>query len=401
MEAFSGPRALWYAKRLSGNDTLANGTHQAGPYIPREVLFNVLPALDRPDLHNPDTELLLRIDSHGHRDRTVRAIWYNNLLHGGTRNEARVTGFGGRRSPLLDPDSTGAIAVFAFVSSPRGTAAQCHVWVCRSAAEEDLFEQRLGPLEPGRWTVWSAGDLPEVSLAPAPAAPCRLASEDIPEAWLSSFPTGAEIVAKAVEMRPELGQSPDNRLLRRRDCEYDIFLSVEEAVEMPRIRQGFDNIDEFVSRAQSILQRRKARAGRSLELQAKEVFVEEGLRENEDFAHGVESEPGRRPDFLFPSQACYRDPAYPADLLRMLAVKTTCRDRWRQILNEAGRIGKKHLLTVQEGVSETQFREMKESGVQLVVPRRLWSKYPPPIRPELQSLEGFIAEVSDRSLQAH
>ena len=396
MGAFSERRTLWYAKRLSGNDTLANGTHQAGPYVPREVLFSVLPTLDHPDLRNPDTHLVLRLDSHGHRARTVRAIWYNNRLHGGTRNEARVTGFGGRGSPLLDPDSTGAIAVFAFVSSPRGTAVECRVWVCRSEAEEDLFEQRVGPLEPGRWIVWSLGDWPRVRLGPAPVTTCRLAPTEIPQAWLSSFPTGAEIAAKAVEMKPEHGQCPDDRLLRRRDCEYEIFLSVEEAVEMPRVQKGFGSIDEFVSRAQSILQRRKARAGRSLELQAKEVFVEEGLRENEDFAHGVESEPRRRPDFLFPSQAHYRDATFPADRLRMLAVKTTCRDRWRQILNEAGRIKTKHLLTVQEGVSESQFREMKESGVQLVVPTRLWSKYPARIRPKLLSFEAFIAEVSNR-----
>ena len=228
---------------------------------------------------------------------------------------------------------------------------------------------------------------------PAPAAPCRLAAEDIPPDWLSAFPTGAEIVAESVRMRPERGRGPDDRLLRRRDCEYEIFLSVEEAVEMPRIREGFGTIDEFVSRAQSILQRRKARAGRSLELQAKEVFREEGLRESENFDHDVESEPGRRPDFLFPSQACYRDPSFPADRLRMLAVKTTCRDRWRQILNEAARIPTKHLLTVQEGVSETQFREMKESGVRLVVPARLRTHYPDAMRHELTSLEDFIADV--------
>ena len=122
-------------------------------------------------------------------------------------------------------------------------------------------------------------------------------------------------------------------------------------------------------------------------------FLEEDLRENEQFAHGAESEPGRRPDFLFPSQARYRDPAFPADRLRMLAVKTTCRDRWRQILNEAGRIGTKHLLTVQEGVSEGQFREMRDSGVRLVVPSRLWTRYPAAVRPQLTSLEAFIAEV--------
>ena len=178
-------------------------------------------------------------------------------------------------------------------------------------------------------------------------------------------------------MRPGRGHGPDDRLLRRRDCEYKLFLSVEEAVETPGIRAVFGLIDEFVARAQTVLQRRNARAGRSLELHARQVFLEEGLRESEHFDHDVESEPGRRPDFLFPSQSRYLDPAYHDDRLWMPAVKTTCRDRWRQILNEADRIPTKHLLTVQEGVSESQFREMKESGVQLVVPSRLWTTIPP------------------------
>ena len=331
----------------------------------------------------------------------MRAIWYNKGLHGGKVNETRVTGFGGRRSPLLDPDSTGAVAVFAFMPRSDTDTAECRVWVCRSPAEEDLFEERLGPLEPGRWTLWSPDKGQLLIPMPSPAAPCRLARDEIPPAWLASFPTGAEIVAMAVGLRPEAGRTPDDRLLRRRDCEYEIFLSVEEAIEMPRIRKGFDGIEAFVSHAQSILQRRKARAGRSLELQAREVFVEEGLREDEDFAHGVESEPARRPDFLFPSQASYRDPDYPSERLRMLAVKTTCRDRWRQILNEAERIPTKHLLTVQEGVSEAQFREMKESGVRLVVPRRLWSHYPAAVQTELLSLEGFVDEVEDLAAHTH
>ena len=393
MDECSRPGTVWYAKRLSANDTLANRTHQAGPYIPREVLFTVLPVLDRPEHHNPDARFPLRIDSHDRVPRMVRTIWYNNKLRGGTRNEARVTGFGGRRSPLLDPENTGAVTVFAFMAGGSGTLLQCRVWICEGEAEEGLFEQRFGPVEPGRWIVWSpdAGPLPTAK--PAPAAPCRLAPEDMPPAWLSAFPSGAEVVAEAIRMRPERERGPDDRLLRRRDCEYEIFLSVEEAVEMPGIRAGFASINEFVSRAQTILQRRKARAGRSLELHARQVFLEEGLRESKHFDHDVESEPGRRPDFLFPSQARYRDPAYPDDRLRMLAVKTTCRDRWRQILNEADRIQNKHLLTVQEGVSESQFREMKESGVQLVVPSRLWNHYPAAVRTEIVSLEDFIAEV--------
>ncbi len=45
---------IWYAKRLSGNDTLANGTHQAGPYIPKNILFSLFPSLNRPEKQNPD-----------------------------------------------------------------------------------------------------------------------------------------------------------------------------------------------------------------------------------------------------------------------------------------------------------------------------------------------------------
>ena len=77
----------------------------------------------------------------------------------------------------------------------------------------------------------------------------------------------------------------------------------------------------------------------------------------------------------------------------MLAVKTTCKDRWRQILNEADRIKQKHLLTLQEGVSEGQFKEMSAAGVQLVVPAQLRNAYPSAIQSHLQTLESFIGDV--------
>ena len=210
---------------------------------------------------------------------------------------------------------------------------------------------------------------------------------------MEKFPTGAEIIEKTVELRPDTSSGPDQRLLNRRDCEFNIFRSLEEAVELPTIQRGFETMDEFLGRAQSVLQRRKARSGRSLELHARRIFAEEGLRENHNFAHQPESEPGRRPDFLFPSAEAYRDTAFPEARLRMLAVKTTCKDRWRQILNEADRIERKHLLTLQEGVSERQYSEMEEAGVQLVVPDPLVDAFPSSVRPKLQSLCSFIGEV--------
>ncbi len=142
-----------------------------------------------------------------------------------------------------------------------------------------------------------------------------------------------------------------------------------------------------------MLQRRKSRAGRSLELHAKYIFIEERLQEGRDFSAQPESEPNKKPDFLFPSQTAYRDPSFPGERLRMLAVKTSCKDRWRQIISEADRVGRKHLLTLQEGLSINQFREMHDANVQLVVPAGLIKKYHKDIRPQLVTLEAFISEV--------
>ena len=162
---------------------------------------------------------------------------------------------------------------------------------------------------------------------------------------------------------------------------------------MPLISDGFSSMADFVALAHTILQRRRSRAGRSLELHVKELFVEEQLREGHDFQYQPETELKKRPDFLFPNEQHYKDDAYPSERLMMLAVKTTARDRWRQVVTEANRIKIKHLLTVQRGVSENQFREMTGAGVKLVVPSPLVHQYPRSVQPHLQTLESFIADV--------
>jgi hypothetical protein len=390
----TGSQYIWYVKRLSGNDTLANKTHQAGPYIPRDFLFDIFPHLNAPEKDNPDIWFNLYIDSHADH-KQVRAVWYNNKLRGGTRNETRLTGFGGMNSALLDPESTGALTVFAFSLNPQGVAQDCHVWVCNHEVEEDIIEDRIGPVDPGKWLIWPPAYSRQPSLFCPDTAPknCRLLPHEIPAHWLQKFPSGAEITLKAVQLRPLRGDNCDLRLIKRRDCEFEIFRSVEEAIELPFIQRGFHDIDSFIARAQTILQRRKARSGRSLELHTREVFIEEKLLENQDFSHQPESDPGKKPDFLFPSQAAYKDNNFPAERLRMLAVKTTCKDRWRQILNEAARIPVKHLLTLQEGVSVGQFNEMSEAGVKLIVPAPLIKSYSVDIQPHLQTLESFIGDI--------
>lgn len=248
---------------------------------------------------------------------------------GRTRDETRLTGFGGSRSAMLDPDSTGALAVFSFVPGEHGATTECHVWVCGGdGTEADLFEERLGPVEPKQHVVWTPGDLaPGIDLFSAAIAPskgCQLQPSEIPSAWLLKFPSGEDIIRRTLAKRPPKGMNPDARLLRRRQCEYEMFLSVEQAVYLPRITGGFTSVDGFLGLAQTILQSRKSRSGNSLELHAREIMSEEGLVSGVEFTHRPVIEGGKRPDFLFPSQAAYDNPNFPDTRLRMLAAKTTC-----------------------------------------------------------------------------
>ena len=177
--------------------------------------------------------------------------------------------------------------------------------------------------------------------------------------------------------------------MRRRDCEFAMFRMIEEGIVLPRIRSAFGDVNQFVEYANSVTNRRKARSGVSLELHAKAIFDEQRL----EYSYDAVSEEKKRPDFLFPSASAYRNRRFPGNRLRMLAVKTTCKDRWRQILNEADRVEQKHLLTLQEGVSLNQFREMRKAQVTLVVPLGLHHKYHPKVRRHLLSLSDFMQTV--------
>lgn len=386
--------SVWYLKRLSGNDTRANGSHQAGPYFPKHLLFELFPSLYDTSRQNPDLVLDAYLDSHSDHSQ-VRAVWYNNRLFGGTRDETRLTNWGGARSAILDPDSTGALTVFVF-TPPRDGRRDMHVWLCGHATEEDLVEERIAPVEPGSHVIWRPGeaDIHRVLEATrGSGVSCRLTPSEMPAGWLTVFPSGMELVRKVCELTPAAGTAPDTRLIRRRDCEYELFQSVEEAIESGILGRGFSSVGDFLTHAQRILQRRKARSGRSLELQTREILLEEGFLEDRDFSHGPESDPGKKPDFLFPSERAYKDPAFPSARLYMLAAKTTCKDRWRQVLSEADRIPVKHLLTLQEGVSEGQFAEMQSSGVRLVVPQPLIPKFPDAVQPHLLTLDDFMGTV--------
>ncbi len=393
MDRYSNINWYWYVKRLSGNDTLLNGTHQAGPYIPKDVINVLVPSIRQSTELNPRKNFEVSIDSHK-LEASVTAIWYNNRIIGsGTRNECRITNWGGRNSPILDPESTGSIFILAFHKTEQHDADDLRVWLCTDIDQEDLIENRIGPVEPGvRVFIIHSKDKAETRVtydeAQKPST-CALEDENIPGNWLDSFPSAMEIVQMSIRLRPARNKLIDERLMERRSCEYDIFLAVEKTHVLPKIFQGFNSVVEFLELANSVANRRKSRAGKSLELQTKAIFDEENIT----YAHGEISEMNKRPDFLFPSIKAYRSNAVSENRLKMLAVKTTCKDRWRQILNEADKIKQKHLLTIQEGISENQFEEMQQAGVILVVPSTLHKFYIPRIRERILSLESFITEL--------
>lgn len=379
-EQMETPDALWYVKRLSGNDTQATGSHQAGPYVPLDIAYSIAPSLDQPQ-NIADCSLGLAIDSHSDF-RQARLVRYQS------KQEARITRLGGRSSALLDPEATGALAVFVFQRETPADPPSGRVWVCDTAVDEDRVEDRIGPVEPRRWRTW-----PDLFAPLSQPGRCWLEPDEFPPNWLENFPTGEEMLGKTVELRPERSVDIDLRLIHRRDCEYDLFRSLEQAVELPRIREGYGNMDDFLAHAQSVLQRRKARSGNSLELHVRQILREEDLIEGQDFDFKPQSEPNKEPDFLFPNAAAYHNPAFPEHRLLMLAVKTTLKDRWRQVLEEANRIATKHLLTLQEGISADQFHDIEQAGVRLVVPKSLHQQYPAQIRQSLMTLESFLGEV--------
>lgn len=379
-----------YVKRLSANDTGLTGGHQVGVYIPKEVLAHVFPALNRTDILNPDHHLKACVKSHSLPEQTLRAIYYNGKFHGKTRDEKRITRWNSdvNGSPLQDHENTGGLAIFAFhAPDTRVNSEYLDVWVCNGLEEETVVESQIGEIFPGQW-AFERGDLLFGGFVPGFAA--KASEIKLPEAWLNSFPSGEELINYLTTAFRFKKTTPDDLIIERRDAEYSLFRQVEEHHVLDDVKKGFESVDDFIKLANSVSNRRKSRSGRSLELHLEHLFIQFGLTR---FGTQCVTEGKKKPDFLFPSCAAYHDADYPEENLRMLAVKTTCKDRWRQVLNEADRIGQIHLFTLQEGVSQHQFDEMEREKVTLVVPEPLHKKYPEAVRGKLMSLDQFISQT--------
>lgn len=146
---------------------------------------------------------------------------------------------------------------------------------------------------------------------------------------------------------------------------------------------GID-IDSFISFSLSVQNRRKSRVGLALENHLELIFAENDLR----YTRAAVTENKAKPDFLFPGAAEYHNPAFDSLKLTMLGVKSTCKDRWRQVLAEADRINDKHLLTLETAISTHQTDEMAAKRLQLILPRSLHQTYTP-------AQQAWLMDVAD------
>lgn len=184
---------------------------------------------------------------------------------------------------------------------------------------------------------------------------------------------------------------PDQALMAWWEREGEILRTFERAIVGEKIREGFgDDVDAFLQFALTVINRRKSRAGHSFENHLQTIFDSFGIK----YSKGAKTERNNRPDFIFPSIVNYHDSSFSVSDLSMLGVKTTAKDRWRQVLSEADRIPRKHLITLEPAISKNQTDEMIAQNLQLIIPTPLQVTYSIPQLVNIINLQAFIEEIS-------
>ncbi|TAK11270.1 MAG: hypothetical protein EPO32_12835 [Anaerolineae bacterium] len=364
-------------KFISANDVDLTGAHQAGFYLPKGAAGHFSP--NPPDKgYNADHPVMITWPDGIETQSMVK--WYGK----GTRSEYRITRFG-NDFPWRTSDNLGSLLVLIPETIDKFIAYVLDL-------DDDIFDIQiaLGIEVYESWALYEQG---AESLESEDECINRLFREIA--AGLSELPSGqvfSDSTRKAIFSCTQdfANLSPDLQLMRFIREEYTLYKMAERRVFQSEVTRLFASIDDFLMVAQKILQARKSRSGRSLENHVEFLLQQEGIpyqmRQTLD---------GTRPDIVIPGKEQYDDMQFPADKLFIVGVKRTCRDRWRQVLNEARRVERKHILTLQEGISSPQLQEMRQAGVCLIVPESLHKQYPKEDRTEILTIQGFLNQVAE------
>lgn len=366
-----------YCKFLSANDSGETGGHQSGILISKSAK-----AMLWTDTEMKENHILKkygRIRWQDNYDTDCTFTWYES------KNELRITGFGRGKSPLT-AEYTGALFVMV-----KDTEEDYRGYLLNTDDDIEQFLDAFGltPAETNRPIEINRVN-PEIREKQAIDSFIDTLNVDFPAS--AEMSRAARIIQYQVYLnRPLAVKDPDSILLRWTDQEYTLFRAIEHARYGDIVARGFSSVDDFVIMANQVLNRRKSRAGKSLEHHLAAIFDENKIR----YTAQAVTEGNKKPDFLFPSEEAYHDMTFAVEKLCTLAAKTTCKDRWRQILNEANRLRdqNKYLCTMQQGISAAQMDEMQAEKVILVVPKAYHSAYPKERRERLWTLGMFVNYV--------
>jgi hypothetical protein len=206
----------------------------------------------------------------------------------------------------------------------------------------------------------------------------------------------AGVLAKAgrqLAAERHLGRlSPDDFLFHSMEAETDLFFAIERAVNGEKLArlavQGVRGFDAFIKEAIRIQQSRRSRRGLSLQ----DHFAALLDRERIPYTPQCVTEGRETPDFVVPGGAEYRDLHFPPERLRMVACKSTVKERWGQILKEAKRVPEKYLLTVDAELTREVVASMREHRLRVFLPLPLIeSAYG--TREHLESIGALLQEL--------
>lgn len=364
-------------KYISPNDVDLTGGHQRGFYLPKTAWRIYSPHPPKKGVLNKHT---VHVEWQDGRVTESAVTWYGKS----TRSEYRLTRFG-RKFPFRTADKVGSMLIIV----PRD---QDNFIAYVLDSDDDIAEvqAKLGVEVIGEWALYG-GDID---------SQVETENECIDREFrefasaVSEFPTGLQFAAHARDALEKCladfkALPSDDRLMRCVEQEYVLFKRVERKLCEPEISRVFKSVGDFLETANSILQRRKSRAGQSLE-----HHVEDILRAAKVPFERQPKDVDGRPDIVIPGSDKYHDRSWPDDKLFVVGVKRTCKDRWRQVVHEANkRRTRKHIVTIQQGISQGQLDEMRNANITLVVPRQLHIEYPPKRRNWLLTVEQFVGKV--------
>ena len=212
--------------------------------------------------------------------------------------------------------------------------------------------------------------------------------EDMLVKFDGRFPSTREFSAYARNTLRDVDarDNPDEVLVRWLDREEVLFRTLEKFLIQKQLDKGFADVDAFVAYSLSVQNRRKSRVGQSLENHFETILKGHNIR----YDRTKVTENRSKPDFIFPGIREYHDENFDPSLLTMLGAKSTCKDRWRQVLAEADKIDNKHLLTLEAAISVHQTDEMAAKKLQLIVPKSIHKTYTAQQQAWLMDVNAFI-----------